>query len=60
MPQAPQPKINLACGSVFVTGDGWINLDYAASDSAVLCADLLGRLPVEDDNAALVYSSHFL
>ena len=60
MPQVPQPKINLACGSVFVTGDGWINLDYAAFDSAVLCADLLGRLPVADDHAVLVYSSHFL
>ena len=54
MPQVPQPKINLACGGVLVTGNRWINLDYAASDSAVIRADLLGRLPVADDHAALV------
>lgn len=58
--QLSQPKINLACGGVFVAGDGWINLDYSASTAAVHRADLLGRLPLPNDHAALVYSSHFL
>jgi hypothetical protein len=60
MTQSSVKKINLACGDVFVSGDGWINLDYASSDASVMRADLLGRLPVADDQAALVYSSHFL
>ena len=53
-------KVNLACGGVFVTDDGWINLDYGASIAAVQRADLLGRLPLPNDHVALVYSSHFL
>jgi SAM-dependent methyltransferase len=53
-------KINLACGSVFVSGDGWENLDYSVRGGAVQKADLLGRLPLSDHCAALVYSSHFL
>ena len=60
MQQASQPKINLACGGVFVVDDGWINLDYDASAAAVHRADLLSRLPLPSDHAALVYSSHFL
>ena len=53
-------KVNLACGDVFVTGDGWVNLDYLASTEAVRSVDLLGRLPFPDDHAELVYSSHFI
>jgi hypothetical protein len=53
-------KVNLASGGVFVTGDGWINLDYNAAAPDVRRADLLGRLPLPDNGAALVYSSHFL
>lgn len=60
MQQSGQPKVNLACGGVFVTGDGWINLDYGSATEAVQRADLLGRLPLPDDYATLVYSSHFL
>ena len=60
MPQSTPTKVNLACGGVFVTGDGWINLDYSSADPAVKRADLLGRLPLPDDGAVLVYSSHFL
>jgi SAM-dependent methyltransferase len=53
-------KVNLACGGVFVTGDGWINLDYSASTQGIQRADLLGRLPLPDDHVTLVYCSHFL
>jgi SAM-dependent methyltransferase len=55
-----QAKINLACGGVFVTGDNWINIDYSRAGSNVRSADLLAPLPLPDNGATLVYSSHFL
>jgi SAM-dependent methyltransferase len=60
MAGSTKSKVNLACGSAFVAGDGWTNLDYAAANEHVLRANLLGRLPLPDDGAALVYCSHFL
>jgi len=53
-------NINLGCGLVFVDSPEWINLDYSSSSPAVRKANLLGRLPLEDASASLVYSSHFL
>jgi len=53
-------KVNLACGDTFVPGDGWINFDYSSSSPSVRKANLLRRLPLAADSAALVYSSHFL
>ena len=53
-------KINLACGSIYISNDEWINFDYMSSSPSVSKADLLGRLPLADDSTALVYSSHFL
>lgn len=53
-------KVNLACGNTFVQGDGWINLDFAPSTPAVQKANLLGRLPFDNDSVSIVYSSHFL
>lgn len=55
-----QLKVNLACGGIYVVGDGWINFDYTSSSHAVCQADLLGRLTLLDNVAELVYSSHFL
>lgn len=53
-------NVNLACGNVYVTGSDWLNLDYSSSRAAVQSATLLGRLPLADGTADLVYSSHFL
>jgi SAM-dependent methyltransferase len=53
-------KVNLACGNTFVLGNGWVNFDYTSSSPSVRQANLLGRLPLGGDSAALVYSSHFL
>ena len=53
-------KINLACGNTFVCGDNWLNVDYSSFNSSVLQANLLSRLPIGDNSADLVYSSHFL
>ena len=48
-------NVNLACGGVYVTDADWFNLDYASSSPAVQRANLLGRLPLEDAAAELVY-----
>lgn len=53
-------NVNLACGGVYLTNADWLNLDYASNSSAVQRANLLGRLPLVDATAVLVYSSHFL
>jgi hypothetical protein len=53
-------KINLGCGLAFIDSPEWINLDYSPSAPTVRKANLLGRLPLEDASASLVYSSHFL
>lgn len=53
-------KVNLGCGPVFVDSPEWLNLDFSPSSSSVRRANLLDRLPLADDSAALVYSSHFL
>lgn len=55
----PAKYINLACGPVFIDSLVWTNFDFVAA-SGVQQADLLGRLPLTDNSAQLVYSSHFL
>lgn len=52
-------KVNLACGPVFIDSPDWANFDFVA-ESGVQQVDLLGRLPLTDNSAQLVYSSHFL
>lgn len=53
-------RLNLACGPVFVDSPEWLNLDFAPTSSAVRQANLLDRLPLADESATLVYTSHFL
>lgn len=53
-------NVNLGCGPVFVDSPEWINLDFSPSSSAVRQANLLDRLPLANESAQLVYSSHFL
>ena len=53
-------NVNLGCGPVFVDSPKWLNLDFAPSSPAVRQANLLDRLPLADESAFLVYSSHFL
>lgn len=53
-------NVNLACGGTFVDQENWLNLDYSKVGLAVQQANLLGRLPLSDSTADLVYSSHFL
>lgn len=51
--------INLACGPVFIDSPDWVNFDFVAAEG-VRQVNLLGRLPLPDNAAQLVYSSHFL
>lgn len=46
-------KVNLACGDVFVDAPDWLNLDFAPVSDAVKKANLLKRLPVPDNSAAV-------
>lgn len=49
--------VNIACGNAYLPG--WTNLDYSPVSTDVIRADLTGRLPLADNSADLVYSSHF-
>lgn len=53
-------KLNLACGSTYIQGDGWVNLDFSPSEPSVRQADLLRPLPIQEESADIVYTSHFL
>jgi predicted SAM-dependent methyltransferase len=50
--------INIACGNSYLTN--WVNLDYAPHSTAVQKANLLDRLPIKNNSADVVYSSHFI
>lgn len=55
----PPKYINLACGPVFIDSSDWANFDFVAAPG-VQKENLLGRLPLLNNAAQLVYSSHFL
>lgn len=52
-------RINLGCGNIYIADKDWINCDYNPINSSVKRADLLDHLPISDNSAELVYSSHF-
>ena len=51
-------KINLGCGPRY--REGWTNIDFVANPPHVIGHDLRTGLPVADDVADVVYSSHVL
>lgn len=51
-------NINIACGDSYL--ESWTNLDYSPHSQYVIKANLLNRLPLRDNQASCVYSSHFL
>lgn len=50
--------VNIACGDTY--NEDWLNLDYRPHSTQVKQANLLSRLPISDNSADIVYSSHFL
>ena len=51
--------INLGCGPIFIDSPQWINLDFDSSDLAIRKANILDTLPLKENSASVVYSSHF-
>ena len=49
---------NIACGNNYI--NHWINFDYFPHSKFVKKANLLERLPIDNDSANIVYSSHFI
>ena len=49
--------VNIACGDSYV--EDWLNFDYVPHSPSVFKANLLGRLPLSDCTADILYSSHF-
>ena len=60
VPPSSCTHLNLACGTSFVTDQGWINVDFSPSSSQVLRLNLLDQLPFSDSHFQVIYSSHFL
>jgi predicted SAM-dependent methyltransferase len=52
--------LNLACGDYFIESENWVNLDWAPKSRKVIQANLLGRIPFEDNSFDFLYCSHFL
>jgi SAM-dependent methyltransferase len=52
--------VNVACGSSYITGGPWRNLDYGDDLPGVEATNLLEPLPLPDNGADVVYCSHFL
>lgn len=52
-------NVNLGCGSNFIEGNEWVNLDFQPASRAVKKHNLLTALPFGDREVGLVYSSHF-
>jgi len=50
--------VNLACGDTYL--NNWLNFDFVPHSATVKQANLLSRLPLADNSADVVYSSHFL
>lgn len=49
---------NIACGDSYV--ESWINFDFSPHSAIVKQANLLNPLPIAENTADVVYSSHFI
>jgi ubiquinone/menaquinone biosynthesis C-methylase UbiE len=52
--------LNLACGDYFIVSESWVNLDWAPKSKKVIQANLLDKIPFEDNSFDFIYCSHFL
>lgn len=51
-------NINIACGDCYL--ENWLNFDYTPHSKYVKKANLTDRIPIFDQQANVVYSSHFI
>lgn len=51
-------NINIACGDSYVKS--WLNYDFSPHSAIVKQANLLDRLPIAENMADVIYSSHFV
>jgi predicted SAM-dependent methyltransferase len=58
MPNSVASKLNFGCGSRL--REGWVNIDFASGNPAVIKCDLNKALPFSDKYFSFVYSSHVL
>lgn len=52
--------LNLGCGNSYIDSPLWVNADWSPSGSSVIGLNLLKKLPFEDQQFDLVYTSHFI
>ena len=52
--------LNLACGSIVVNSDEWINCDFSPLNNQIKQVNLLEELPFQSNSFDLIYSSHFI
>lgn len=52
--------LNLACGSIVVNSDEWINCDFSPLNKQIKQVNLLEELPFQSNSFDLIYSSHFI
>ena len=53
-------NLNIACGEHFIINEEWINLDYEAISPHVIKCDILNNLPLKENSASNIYTSHFV
>ena len=52
--------VNLACGARYINQSNWINLDFNSESKNVIKANLINKIPLENNSVDFVYSSHFI
>ena len=52
--------INIACGTVFIDTENWVNVDFLPAGKCVRRTNLLQKLPFSENSFDMVYSSHFI
>ncbi len=52
--------VNLACGTVYINNEQWLNFDFNAQSDFIKKVNLLGKLPLDTQSVSAVYCSHFI
>lgn len=52
--------LNLACGSIVINSNEWVNCDFSPLNKQIKQVNLLEKLPFQSNSFDLIYSSHFI